>query len=560
MASGKRRTGLRILMVGLFSERYPAAGETHGLSVIAGAVHSAFEPELAEFRVIDLVTIGKEDARLVASHVNAVRPDVLSISAPYGTYDLLLELRDTIRAHHDRGGLTLVGGALPTYIGPTILTEIDDRTVVVQGEGDRAAPAVIDAWRRREGIDAIPNVLFSQAGVVKATPRRLTDSGSVAIPYREHLRSGISRGVQVYTEASRGCSWAACTFCLRGLTDVKGTNREYRRLAGPRLEVDLRQLRDLGATQYTFADEDFLGGDSDSLSQTINLIARVKAEDPARAMTFDVSATTRSIFDESDTETENEAKASRLLRLKEVGLNKVFLGVESGSVTQLARYAKGHTPSEIIRACETVAAAGIKLELGFIMFDPLCTPAEITENCTFLIDNTLAPLVSGPTSELRLQVGSRYINVLTRTERRLGRRLFDRQVDPNTLSHAYEYADPQVAELAAGVRNWNSIVHPFVYAAKGLTRHGRGVLATSEHNLLKHTLGLYRVASLKALRAAAWSGRAARYRLDSSSALHELVSVASSVGSDSRHPMIGTLTTESAHLLTILDEHPQETV
>jgi radical SAM superfamily enzyme YgiQ (UPF0313 family) len=558
MESASRRSGLRVLLVGLFSERYPAAGETHGLSVIAGAIHSEFHPELTDFTVIDLVTFGREDSRLIEQQMKATDPHVLSISVPYGTYDLLLELREIIRAHVGRGGLAIVGGALPTYIGPKILSEIDDRIIVVQGEGDTAAPAIIHAWQDKRQPGHVPNVLFFDAGTITATPRVLADSKSIAVPYREHLRTSIGQGIQVYAEASRGCSWAACTFCLRGLTDVKGTQREYRRLPLQRLEHDIRQLRELGATQFTFADEDFIGGDTESFSAVVEMIAALQTEDPSRTMTFDASATTKSIFDESDSTAETARKAERLRRLKEVGLNKVFLGVESGSTTQLKRYAKGHTPAEIVRACATVLDCDVKLELGFIMFDPLCTPAEIIENSSFLLDNALAALVSGPTSELRLQVGSRYINVLTRMERQLGQRLFRRDVDPNTLSHEYQYADAKIGRLAAEVRSWDSVVHPFIYATKGLTRHGKGVLQTAEHERIKHMLGRYREASLKALRAAALSGRASDYRTGTIPAVSDLIRSVQQIslaGLESRHPMVSTLADESTRLAAILIRH-----
>jgi len=374
-------------------------------------------------------------------------------------------------------------------------------------------------------------------------------------PYRQHLRDSISQGIQVYAEASRGCSWAACTFCLRGLTDLKGTAREYRRLPFDRLRTDIRNLRALGADQLTFADEDFLGGDPNSMSELVEIMAHLRAEIPERPLSFDVSATTRSIVDESDDLTEASHKIARLRKLKDAGLNKVFLGVESGSPTQLKRYAKGHTPTEIVAACNAVLQAGIKLELGFIMFDPLCTPGEIVENTTFLLDNGLAVYVSGPTNELRLQVGSRYVNVLTRAERQLGQQLFKREVDPNTLSHEYQYANSESGALASEVRDWDRVVHPFVYATKGLTRHGTGVLQSGEHHGLKSLLGRYREDCLRALRAGAHTRDRGKYQAGTIPALTELVRAAQHLSrpcKESRHPMIDKVSQEATHLARII--------
>lgn len=546
---------LRVLLVGLFSERYPAAGETHGLSVIAGAVYAELGNELTAFEVLDLATLGKEEPSSVRRLVDQMRPHVLAFSAPYGTYDSLHMLKPVINAHINSRGLVLIGGPLATYVGHTILDQIDERVVVVQGEGDQTAPAVIRAWRKGKEFDDVPNLLFARAGARVVTKRALADCHSMSPPYRQHLRHSIARGIQVYAEASRGCSWAACTFCLRGLTDIKGTAREYRRLSLDRLRSDVRNLRALGADQVTFADEDFLGGDANSMSQLIDVMSHLRAELPDRPLTFDISATTRSIVDESDDTIEALRKMDRLQRLKEAGLNKVFLGVESGSPAQLKRYAKGHTPTEIVAACTAVLTIGVKLELGFIMFDPLCTPEDIIENTSFLLDNRLAAYVSGPTSELRLQVGSRYINVLIRTERQLGQQLFQREVDPNTLSHKYQYANNVSGTLAAEVRDWDGLVHPFVYATKGLTRHGKGVLQPGEHDRLKSLLGQYREASLEALRAAAHTHDPGGYRADTIPALTELVRAAQHLSAsrkESRHPMIDKVSQEAAHLAKVV--------
>lgn len=547
---------LQVLLVGLFSTRYPAAGETHGLSVAAGAIHAEFSNDLTAFEVLDLVTIGREDTELIRDRIAEVKPNVLGLSVPYGTYDVLLNLMADIRLQVDRGGLVIIGGALATYIGPRILDEIDNRIVIVQGEGDESAPAAIHAWRKATPLHDVPNVLFTDDGTKVATKRSMTNPTSIVLPYREHLRQSIAQGIQVYSEASRGCSWAACTFCLRGLTDVKGTAKEYRRLPLDRIRDDMRKLRDMGADQITFADEDFIGGDSESLSKLLDTIARVQAEDPDRRLAFDVSATTRSIFDESDSTYEKTQKLDRLHHLREIGLNKVFLGVESGSPPQLKRYAKGHTPAEIIVACRAVVDSGLRLELGFIMFDPLCSPEEIIENVTFLLDNKLAANVSGPTSELRLQVGSRYINLLTRAERQLGRQLFKRDVDPNTLSHDYVYANSEIGQLASAVKCWDQVTHPFVYATKGLTRHGRGVLPPDVHERLNALLGKYRQSSLQALRAAAQSGQPADYRTGTISALTELVHAArgiTCIEKESMHPMISQLEKEAEAMAVTLN-------
>jgi hypothetical protein len=166
---------------------------------------------------------------------------------------------------------------------------------------------------------------------------------------------------------------------------------------------------------------------------------------------------------------------------------------------RLRRYCKGHTAEECAAAARAVLEAGGRLEIGFVMFDPLCTLAELADNTGFLLENDLARYTSGPTSELRLQVGSRYLAILERAERESSRRLYLRQLDPNTLSFPYEYRDPAVARLAEVVRQDNERSHPLIYRLKGLTRFGSGAIVEDATKDVRRALGDYRTATIAAL-------------------------------------------------------------
>src|SRR5262249_48158322 len=156
--------------------------------------------------------------------------------------------------------------------------------------------------------------------------------------------------------------------------------------------------------------------------------------------------------DHADDREANLARSRLLHRLQDLGLRKVFLGIESGSDSQLRRYAKGHTAEECAAAIYRIRAADLRLEVGFIMFDPLCNVEEVAENVAFIRRTGIIDAISAVDNELRLQGGSRYVKVLERHERQLERPLYDRAIDRDTLSHRYEVVDPDVARLLAGLR------------------------------------------------------------------------------------------------------------
>jgi hypothetical protein len=73
-----------------------------------------------------------------------------------------------------------------------------------------------------------------------------------------------------------------------------------------------------------------------------------------------------------------------LVRLKQAGLKRVYIGIESGSETQLKRQHKSVHKKQNLQAMEVLKRNGLGLDMGFIPFDPWSTPEEIVENMRFL--------------------------------------------------------------------------------------------------------------------------------------------------------------------------------
>jgi hypothetical protein len=462
---------LRVLMLSPFSRRYPSIGETHALSVLAACVRQKFGSALDRLDVLDLVGYGDLSDQEIVARIRDSAPTVLCISAAYGTYDRLKELYPRVLSSISCvNPLVVFGGALPSYLPARILEEIEPRAVVVIGEGDEALPRIIEAWRCGGALEDIPNTCRLENGSPKFSGRALVNLSLVPRPFRDHTAQLASSGAQIFTEASRGCSWAACSFCLRGLTDVEGVRTEFRRFPIQRVLDDILELRSQGIQAVTFADEDFLGGDTENL---VVLMDTVK-ESTQGKVKFDVSMTVHSAC--------MAGKADVIRRLKEAGLRKVFLGIESGSASQLRRYAKGHSPEQAGEAAALVLGAGLELEIGFILFDPLVTLDEIIEDLEFLLGRGLAKFVSGLVNELRLQVGSRYLTRLRRAEEVNGVILHSDQVDPNTLCHAYQYLHASSDLFVSLIRECNRTVERLHYPLKSLSRYGTGGILGSHVN------------------------------------------------------------------------------
>lgn len=464
----------RILLVALYSDRYPAIGETHGVSVIAGCLENKLGSSLESLDVIDMVALGQKKYKEVLEKIHQSRPNIIGFSVTYGSYDGLVKIFPEVKKIiSDFPHMVIFGGPISTYIPEIILTNVHKQGLVVIGEGDETIVAVVQRWLRNKPFDNIPNLCFFDNDTIKYTNRSLVDISKVPPPYRKHIRPIATGGAQIYLESSRGCSWAACTFCLRGLTDVKGTRKEYRKFTVERLVADFQNLFMNDIQTVTFADEDFFGGSMQQCEKLVSDLEQMAPHGKAK-MIFDVSMTINSVYSTEWSNSEYSKRKALLKRLRALGLRKVFLGIESGSPNQLKRYAKGHTPYECSMAAKTLRDLGIRVEIGFIMFDPLCSLDEIEDNIKFLQQNNLVGGVSSLANELRLQIDSDYLHLLKKAERVFKRQIFDRDLDYNTLSYSYNYVNSDVLSVVETVRNWYSQIRFLHYPLKNLSRYGQG--------------------------------------------------------------------------------------
>jgi radical SAM superfamily enzyme YgiQ (UPF0313 family) len=70
--------------------------------------------------------------------------------------------------------------------------------------------------------------------------------------------------------------------------------------------------------------------------------------------------------------------------LKEAGLRRVFIGIESGVQEVLDRLKKGVTIAENLEALGILKRLGLNMAIGFIMFDPDTKLEDIMDNIAFL--------------------------------------------------------------------------------------------------------------------------------------------------------------------------------
>lgn len=169
------------------------------------------------------------------------------------------------------------------------------------------------------------------------------------IQYEGRVFRPPSEAYSLIIQVTIGCSHNKCTFCdmykeksfrIRSLEEVKGDFDNARKMY-PRVE------------RIFLADGDALMCRASHMAEILNYI--------------------RTVFPECTRVTSYGSPASILCKtpedlalLHDLGLEMVYLGLESGSDTVLKRINKGETSAEIIRAGQMVRQAGMKLSVTAI--------------------------------------------------------------------------------------------------------------------------------------------------------------------------------------------------
>lgn len=145
-------------------------------------------------------------------------PDVLLVghSGSTSAHPVILAIAAEVRSEWPM--MTIVyGGVFPTYHWEDILRAAPQIDIIVRGEGEKTAPALIAALAARAPLDSVRGIAFRRAGAPFATPPApmicdldAARTGWELIDFAAHSYWGGKRAVVM--QFSRGCPHL-CTYC-----------------------------------------------------------------------------------------------------------------------------------------------------------------------------------------------------------------------------------------------------------------------------------------------------------------------------------------------------------
>ena len=451
------------------SQDHPALGESYGVLVLAGHIKKIFGSKVD----VDIFDSQVHSAAYLVDRIEKYQPHLLGFSIKINSYDNFeIAYRKIHRSlNPDNQPLLVFGNSIPTFAPEEMLKRFPEGIVCI-GEGEEVLEGLVKHLQGKVGLEDIANLAYLRNGEMYKTKGKLIQSSYLtSLPNRSFSEYIANKGGQIYLESSRGCHWGRCTFCaIRDMNESVSNRRIWRKIPIDKVIDNLRDLanRKINNKEFVFVDEEFFGFGSEGLDRTQTLAKEIKNAN--LDVQFAISTRVDAIYKEDDSSEQRSRRLEAIEQLIESGLKTVFLGVESGSDSQRKRYGKGNSIHEAEKAMEILSNYGVRLDIGFITFDPLMSIDELEENLNFIERNGLVGKVSAIPNELRPQKGTKYIEILKVASIKENV-AYAGELNINTLFYEIlRYRSKDVEKIKTEVsKTWNKS-YRFYYALKGRIR------------------------------------------------------------------------------------------
>ena len=269
-----------------------------------------------------------------------------------------------------------------THFGKEIMSNFPIIDYAVVGEFDITLPCLIQLLiDGKDSSDCLGHMIRDKIGVSYTGDRpQIKSLDTIGFIDREL----IPRSSDIYhIFASRGCE-GNCTFCDRNALYINSDSRQrFRSIKNVMLEID-SLVEKYGCRFITFSDSTFCGSE--------NIIKRLDE------LYFELNQRKYWIqfFMNLRAEQVDNDVLDRLHKLQQVGLSRVFIGIESFNESDLKLYNKNTSVAINKKVLKLIGDLNceykdyvLDFEYGFILFNPYTTMDELDNNLNILFDSDI---------------------------------------------------------------------------------------------------------------------------------------------------------------------------
>lgn len=300
------------------------------------------------------------------ARILAEQPELLAVNTVYiwEHTALIFAMLTALRQDGFTGHINLFG-FFPTLHYRAILKESPWLDSIIVGECEESLAELSRCLDRGEPWQDIPGLASANPDICYRARPVINDLDGLPRPWRP--ATGLATPAIL---ASRGC-YNHCSFCP--IPSFYNQGPLWRGRSPLNVVEEIQDLQGQGHQDFYFVDPNFVGPGKAGRARTLELLRLLE---PLK-ITFGME--TRP----------NDLDAELVTALKRAGLTSLLLGIESGSgqgLENLDKHCSVAASAEALRLCR---AQGIEPEVGFLMFNPESTVADLAANIAFLEQHTL---------------------------------------------------------------------------------------------------------------------------------------------------------------------------
>ena len=333
------------------------------------------------------------DVEQAAERLLALSPDIIGLTVTSRNVEDAQQLIAACKAARPQSAI-VAGGIHPTLFDRLLLKEIPELDFCIRGEGEESFAALCRRLTKGKDVAGLPGLSYRSRGdVVRGQPQRVEDLDSLPFPDRA-LLTHQEYGRQWYgyelpdlpkmttAFSSRGCPYQ-CTFCA----DTRICGSKLRVRSANNVFEELQELSHEGYKFVIFFDDNLVF-DVPRLNRLCRLIIEGRLD-----MRFACAGTVHNL------------PQSTLDLMHEAGFDVFFVGVESGSDSQLRRYRKPASRKAMAAGIVRAKKAHIAVLASFINGAPGETERDFQDTLDLVreVNPTVAnigPLMVHPGSSL----------------------------------------------------------------------------------------------------------------------------------------------------------------
>ncbi len=312
-----------------------------------------------------------QDVDRAINEVLEMHPDFVGLPLLQENHKACLRFIKEIKTY-DINIRTIIGNVDATVYSEYIMQHSPMVDYIVKGEGEETIYDLCRLLVKNKSVDDCKGIVYRKENhiVENKNRKQIHNLDTIEMPDRSYLGK---RTNTVPIIGARGCV-GFCTFC-----NANTINCDYK-LRVRSVDNIMSEVRFLveqkKCIHIEFVDSVFLGGDIQRIEE---FYQKMKCSNIKATFNFNLTC---ELIDIKMTEL--------LILLSEIGLEYIYLGIESGNEQDLKLYGKRATINDNIHAVKTLHKLGIPFMYGFICFNPYSTVETLKQNVDFIVNTNLA--------------------------------------------------------------------------------------------------------------------------------------------------------------------------